>query len=1539
MKKLNVRLLAILVGTALVLTVTVLVVRHFQVRRHAKTDLENARTINKLEKLEERAEAVKPYVRYLGWFPKETEARAELGLLLADMSKEDPSYLFKAYGHLQQVLLEDTMRDDVRRSVIDLAMRMGRFGDARAQIEVLQNRSPNDGELFELLARCQIAEKDYAAARRSYETAISYAPELLEAYVGLTTLLRTHAEELKYSASVGDTNGATEGAAPSQDATNGAAQNADATNAPEKKPAESTAGDAMAIADDAETDRSEAKNPAKDGVDERDSADYWIDKMVERNPKVSKAYLLRAEYYRRMRRLDAAQGDAAMALQLAPDDQESLLLMAQIAIDQNHHDEARRHVERVVELYPDSAEAYQKLSNIERQSGDPALAAEWLDKGLTATKGHPMLLWEKANLLIGEGKLDQVQPIINQIANTQCIYREPALMNYLAGRLAFAQKEWATASTYFEQSRTDLDRFSHSMARQAAANLAECYEKLNRREMAASLRRELRQTARVRTSGDASWQDYLAAGRLPEAIAKCREQLKRDNASPTLQIDLAKLLILYNERLPVEDRRWTEAEEALVKAGELNPDNAELPILRGRLLLLQRRLGEAREFLEKAVKRDPTRWELWDPLVILAQTDEEWDRAAKLLDEAERHVAAKTSIYLARARLAVLRDGEKATEELKQLADKANEMADSEQSFYCRMMAYFCLRAKDFELAKELCRKVAEKDPTNLQIRVLLFEIANELRDQASMTQAIDEIGRIEQKGPLWHYYTARALVLFNENEDKDKNFKEAIAHLNEARLARPEWPDAFMLLAKIQEQMGDKDAALENYVQAIALGSTDTMGMGRASQLLYEEGRVDEANQILGVLEKSKAAMPTTAILQRGLHDLGEGKIEQGTADLARVAKVYSEQAAESKDYRQYQSLSRILRTLGRIARFEKRDAEASEKYGEAEAALRQAVQLSPKTSVLWIELVTLLSEAGRVRDVSSVLEQAKKQLPPDEVALTLARCYEALGRSTEAEGQYEKAAEESKNNKDLARLTARFYLLSDDDRKKEKGESILREMIDGKRPTNDADVSWARRQLAARLAAHGDHRSYHQAMELIDANLKESPESVLDRRLKARLLSRRPSRAQRKQAQAIFEELVQLPKPSSSDRYELAMLYFADEQWNKASQQMQPLLAAKQVRPEWLDFYIRAQVRMGEYDGAEAKLNRYEQMVEDPFPIAVRRARIFLGRKRHDRAIQVMKDYVEKGSSQFATRPTRLRQAAQSLDNLATRVTGPGRDAATEQYLKQAEAFLREYVQLDPDNTTLLVSFLGRHGQREEALRIAEETWEKNQPVLIAIPTVALLVLGDPSPKEIQRVDKILDGAIRKNQEQAVELKAQMEKHAGGEKDSRTENLEQKFRVSKAEEKALLLSLAELRSIQKHYDEAETLYRKVLEKDPENILALNNLAVFLALRGLKLDESLEMINKTIELAGPAPTLLDSRAMIHLAKGESQKALDDLSMAIGDEPTGIRYFHQAQAFAAAGEKEKAAAAMREADSYGLKAEQLQPLERPAYRKLKEELP
>jgi len=1498
MKGLNVRLLATLVGVGLVLAIVIGTLHHVQVRRHAKFYLEKAKKLNQSKDLKERAKAIEFYGRYLGLFPKQTEARAELGLLYADLAETQGEFFSKALAFLETVLREDSLRDDVRRRVVDLAVEAGRYNDAREHIEILQERLPKDSKLPELLARCQIAEKDYVGARKSYEKAISLAPDSLEAYVGLADLIQAHPEEVKTAPPVSTYDAVKKDAAPKD-------------GEKEKAPEGGAAKEATAKSE-APKDSAVKTAAAKEEAAEEDNADYWINKMVERNPKTAKAYLLRAQYYRKTRRLDEARKDAEAALKLAPDDEDTLLTVVNLAQDESDFELARKHAQHAIELFPDSPRAYQALINLELRAGRPKQAREWIEKGLTATGEDPSLIWEKAVLLISEGDLEPVRPLIERLSNSMSMYRHPVLISFLEGRLAFAQKEWAKARTFFEQIRTEMERFSPSMARQANLNLAECYDKLNRRELALSVLRDLQEKARGGTvAGTDAWRQLASQGQFPQAIAKLRQLLKRPGASPELWVELAKLLVYYSERVPESNRDWTEAEDAVNKVAELLPDHAELHILQARILLGQQRAAEARELLEKAVKHTPTRWELWDPLVMLAQADKDYDRAAKLLDEAERHVVAKTSIYLARARLAVARDEEKASAELKQLGEKAEGMADSEKLFFWRMMAGFCLKAKDFELAKTFCKNAADKDPTDLRIRVLLFEVARQVQDLATMKQTVDEIDKIEQRGPLWHYYSAQWLVLSSEKEDKDKDkdktrvYKQALGHLNQARLGRPEWADVPMLMAKIQQQMGDRQAAVESYLAAVELGSRDVLGISNAADLLLEEGRHEEANQMLRILEQLKAPLPTGALFRRGAQRLLDGDIEGGTADFKQVADDFRKRTENSKDYRPFQGLSRVLRTLAQIAKRQNRDAEANEHFDEAEKTLRQATQIAPENTELWIERVVLLSEAGRIREVSDVLNEAKKKLPPDEVAMTLGKCYQVLGRLTEAETEFEKAASQSKKNKELARLMARLLLQSDDKEKQKKGEVILREMIDGTRPCDEKeDIPWARRQLVVLLSQRGDYRSYQEATELVGANLEKDPESVLDKRLKARLLARRPSRTERKQAQAIFEELARLPKPSPDDCYELARLYFAEEQWNRASQQMQPLLASKNIRPEWLDFQIRAQIRAGEFAGIDAKIDRYATMVNNPFAIAVMRARVFAGRKQHDEAIRVLREYVDDTSSVLATRPTRARQVAQAFENLAKHVFGPGSDEAVEQYLKQAEVYLREFVQQDPASTMLLVSFLGRHGRREEALRIAEEAWKQDQPDAIAVSAVGLLVQGDPTPDEIQRVEKILSGAIEK----------------------------------RGEEIPLLLAMAELRSIEKRYEDTEKVYRDVLAKEPDNIIALNNLAVFLSLRGLKLDESMQLVNRAIELAGPVATLLDSRASVYLALGKWQQSLDDLSMALAEEPTGIRFFHQAQAYALGGKKKEALAAMKMADGYGLKVEHLQPLERAGYRQIKEDL-
>ncbi|HLA85568.1 MAG TPA: tetratricopeptide repeat protein [Thermoguttaceae bacterium] len=1553
MKGLNVRLLAILVGGTVVVAACVLVLHRFQVRHQAVIYLDKAREIDDSNNLRQRLKAVEYYRRYIGLNPKDTDALAELGSLYNELADMDPRYASRAFGTLEAVLRNDPLRDDVRRDVIELAMHMEQFNDAREHIELLQTHLPNDGELYQLLAQCQIAEKEYAAAKRSYETAVANKPALLESYVGLAELLRTRYEDL---AALPQSPGDDKTKAPATPKKDDAAT-ADAKPGMAKEPAAKKAADAITAKDKRDANAGDQKASAEE------QADRWINRMVEKNPKTAKAYRLRAEYFRRTQRLEESQKDVATALKMTPEDQDVLLLAVQTALDKEDYPEGRKHAERAIALFPDVPLVYRTASNLEQRAGNPKRARNWLDKGLTATKDHPTLLWEKANLLITESDLEPVPPIIEQLADSESFFSRPVLIAYLKGRLAFSQKEWAQASKWFEQSRGELDRFFPGMAHQANLCLVECYNKLNRPDQARRILGELRQASSGRraTAAD-SWKQLAATGQIPQALSACRELLKRPDAPPTLWVDLAKLSLYYNERVPESRRDWTEAEDALKQALELTPEDPELPILQAQLLMDQHRMGEAQKVLEDAVKREPVRWDLWDRLIILAQLQKEWDRAAKLIDEAERHISAKkpeepesdataktpdvgkrqwvakTSVYLARARLAVARDGEKAAEELKQLGKKTEEMTASEKSLYLRMLSGFCLQIKNFEQAKIFCQKAADQDPSNLQIRILLVEIARQVQDEAAMRQVVDEIGKIEQNGPMWHYYTAQLLVLFDKNEDKKPNYRKAVEHLNQARLGRPDWGEVPMFLGKLQQRLGDKTAAVESYQRAVELGSRDPSGIGDAAQLLYAEGRADEGGQMLRLLEQSETSLPVNLLMRQGQQRLLEGDLKGGADNFQQAAEELRKQVKDSDDYRQYLNLSQVVHALAQIAKRRDRNAEAAEYFEETEKNLRKAIELSPKSGELWILLVALLDESGKVGQFSEVLAQARNKLPDDQVAMTLARCYEVMKRYPEAEQEYEKAYEENKDNKNLARLTARFYLQFKDPQKQKRGEDILRDMLGGKRPAEKTDVAWARRQLAVLLSTRGSHPDYREAMESIDANLKEDPQSTVDKRLKARLLSRRPSRAERRQAQELFKELVALPKSLPDDHYQLARLYFAEEKWNDASNEMQPLLASKTVEPEWLDFYIRAQIRADEYAGAEAKLDRYATMVADPFVIAVIRARILSGRKRHMEAIQVLQEYVDNPSPLGVSRPTRLRQAAQALDNLAKRVPGPGRDAAVEQYLKQAERYLREYVEKDPDNSALLVSFLGHQGRHDEALKLAEQAWEKNQPLVMVVSAVALLTQGNPSPGEIQRVEKILAAAIDKNQKEAADFKKRLEPYSNSDESAEARTLRAELRAREGAGIALLLAEAELMSIQRRYDEAEEDYRKVLAAEPNNVVALNNLAVFLSLRGLKLDEAFKMIDRAIELAGPVATLLDSRATVYLAQGKWQESLDDLSLALAEEPTAVRHFHQAQAYALGKKRAEALAAMARADRLGLKIEQLQPLERPSYRQLKEDL-
>src|SRR5262249_20742098 len=105
----------------------------------------------------------------------------------------------------------------------------------------------------------------------------------------------------------------------------------------------------------------------------------------------------------------------------------------------------------------------------------------------------------------------------------------------------------------------------------------------------------------------------------------------------------------------------------------------------------------------------------------------------------------------------------------------------------------------------------------------------------------------------------------------------------------------------------------------------------------------------------------------------------------------------------------------------------------------------------------------------------------------------------------------------------------------------------------------------------------------------------------------------------------------------------------------------------------------------------------------------------------------------------------------------------------------------------------------------------------------------------------------------------------------------------------------LADLHDFNGHYDKVIAVYRQILDREPENRIALNNLAWLLAMleRG---DEAPTMMNKVLEVAGPVPEFLDTRGVVWLQLNKTREALSDLEQAAQSRHWPKLLFHLAQA-------------------------------------------
>jgi len=1167
-QRINLRLICYSIACFAIVAVVVHFLHSWQLQREARIFLVKAQ---EAEAGGNVGRAIDLYGKYLSVVPKDVDAKAEYGSLLAAVGAYEA-----AFSAFEAVLRLDESRSDIRRKAVKTAIATNRVSDARDHLEnFLLKEFPEDAELLELEGLCLAKSGKSLDAGREFLAAIKQERTRISAYMQLIALLSTPNADL----------------------------DKDRKGWLEAMPAE-------------KKDALKQDNAWADKM-----ADYWTNQMVAANPKEPKVLVFRG--LRRLRRrgeatfkdsgFKAVLDDTEAALKLSPENPDALYLAALSCSAAEQPTRARDYAIRGTQAAPKEPRFYEILAQIDLADKKPDEAIKWLQKGIDVD-GPPELWWRLGSVQIAHGKFDEAKetakgirektfPKLNSAASPTSV--EPNLYaDLLDAQVEQARGHWQDAALQFAQIGEGLHS-APELAKQAFYSLGRSYEQLANPERAVNAYRQA-------VKADPTWiaaREALAGnlqklGRLDEALEELTTLTKFNDTPLSAWAALIHLSIAKTSRLSPDQRDWGGTDGLVNQLATLKADSAAVPLLRAELLVAQDHAAEAKKILETARDRNPKEVAIWLALAELAIRDSQWEQASKILKEVEKKLGDSVALRVARAQYLVGKGETGAAESLRKLSENSKEFSKQDQVRLWRALTSASSAIADFSQAAGLCQHVMRELPGDLGVRLELFSLAAQAKDAKLMDDALNEIhrvendGRLEKRGPIWHFAMALRLVASDQHgrgsddvkpdapgtspgdyAQRQANLKQARDHLDEALKLRAGWSRALSLQGMIYEESHQEEAALAKYLEAVRQGENNPDLARRAIGLLYRKGEYAAANTLIQQLEAQRIPF-TTELFREQSQVLG------GLQDYPGAVNAAKKVADSSTDYRDFLWLGLLLDIRGQHDEARKAHDEARKAHDEARKAFKRALSLDEHAPESWVAFIQFLARTGQKTDAEKALNDARAQIPAAKRPLALAQCLEVLGKLDEASQQYAAAASQSPDDLTVNRSLVPFYLRTGNF---PKAENLLRKVVEGGMNASPALVAGARRDLAVRvLAAHGGYPKLAEAIQLLDQNLAKDPASMDDLRAKAIVLGTSPVRSQRQEAISILEKF---KNAAAEDHFRLAQLYLASGDWANARRQFADGMAGQGNQPQYVAAYAQALLDHNELGEAELWIERLEQ------------------------------------------------------------------------------------------------------------------------------------------------------------------------------------------------------------------------------------------------------------------------------------------------------------------------------------------------------------
>ncbi len=130
---------------------------------------------DRAEAAEKPDAAIRFLRQYLEFRPRDADAQERLANLLkaraGDAARSELVFLY------DKILRNDPARLAVRREAVIACLQLRRYTDAAAHAEALLKETPTDADIWRYLARAQVGQRQFDAARKSFEAAIERDPK------------------------------------------------------------------------------------------------------------------------------------------------------------------------------------------------------------------------------------------------------------------------------------------------------------------------------------------------------------------------------------------------------------------------------------------------------------------------------------------------------------------------------------------------------------------------------------------------------------------------------------------------------------------------------------------------------------------------------------------------------------------------------------------------------------------------------------------------------------------------------------------------------------------------------------------------------------------------------------------------------------------------------------------------------------------------------------------------------------------------------------------------------------------------------------------------------------------------------------------------------------------------------------------------------------------------------------------------------------------------------------------------------------------